>query len=112
MSSDKVLKILTQIGLLQTDAEVYLFLAIQGPKKAKDLANELRMSSLKIHIILKRLQEKGFVAAAPTNFVALPFERMLDSLAKTRLQEAKEIAEKKSTILTQWQSLVNRNMKS
>jgi sugar-specific transcriptional regulator TrmB len=112
LSSDKVLKILTQIGLPKTDAEVYLFLAIKGPKKAEELANELQMPSLKLQGILKRLQEKGFVAAAPTSFVALPFEIMLDSIAKTRLQEAQEITDKKITILAQWNSLVNRNTKN
>ena len=112
MSSDKILKILLQIGLPQTDAKVYLFLAIKGPKKAEDLENELHMSSLKLHVILKRLQEKGFVAEAPANFVALPFEILLDSFARTRLQEAQEITDKKSTILSQWHSIVTRNSKS
>jgi sugar-specific transcriptional regulator TrmB len=111
LSCDKVLKILLQIGLPQTDAKVYLFLAIKGPRKAKDLANELHMSSFKLHVILKRLQEKGLVDEAPANFVALPFERLLDSLAKNRLQEAQEITDKKDTILSQWRSIVTRNAK-
>jgi sugar-specific transcriptional regulator TrmB len=110
-SSDKVLRILLRIGLSQTDAKVYLFLAIKGPKKAEDLAMELQMSSIKLHVILNRLQERGFVSAAPANFVAMPFERLLDALARNRLQEAQEIAEKKNTILSQWSSKVARNSK-
>lgn len=112
MTRDKVLKILTKIGLPQTDAEVYLFLAIKGPKKAEDLANELQRPLFELHIILKRLQERGFVAAAPVSFVALPFERMMDTLAKARLEEAQDIAEKKNIILAQWRSLVHRNARS
>jgi len=109
LSSEKVLKILTQIGLPQTDAEVYLFLAIKGPKKAEDLANELQMPPLELHSILKRLKERGFVAAASVSFVALPLEKMMDILAKARLEEAQAIAEKKNVILAQWRLLVYRN---
>jgi sugar-specific transcriptional regulator TrmB len=112
LSSDKVLRILLQIGLPQIEAKVYLVLAIKGPKKTEDLANELQMSSLKLHVILKRLQERGFVSAAPANFVAIPFEILLDTLARNRLQEAQEITEKKNTILSQWRSIVTRNSKS
>ena len=111
MSSDKVFRILLQIGLSQTDAKVYLFLAIKGPKKAEELENELQMSSIKLHVSLNRLQNRGFVSAAPTNFAAMPFERLLDSLARNRLQEAQEIAEKKNTILSQWRSIVARDSK-
>lgn len=112
MSSDKVLKILTQLGLPQKDSEVYLFLALKGPKKTEDLTNALQMSSLELHVILKRLQERGFVSPAPTRFVALPFERMMDVFAKARLKEAQDISEKKEVILAQWRSLVYRNTRS
>jgi sugar-specific transcriptional regulator TrmB len=110
--SEKVLKILTQIGLPKTDAEVYLFLATKGPKKTEDLGNELQMPSLELHSILKRLKKRGLVATTPVSFVALPIERMMDMLAKARLDEAQNIAEKKNAILSQWRSLVYRNANS
>jgi sugar-specific transcriptional regulator TrmB len=106
LSRDKVLRILTQIGLPKRDAEVYLFLAIEGPKKPEDIANSLQMSLFDLQNILKRLQERGLVAAAPLNFVALSFDRILDIFVKTRLHEAQEIEEKKRIILAQWHSLV------
>jgi sugar-specific transcriptional regulator TrmB len=109
LSNDKVLKILNQIGLPQQDAEVYLFLSLKGPKKAEDLAISLQISHLELHIILKRLQEKGFVAQVPALFIALPLERIMDIFAEARLKEAQDISEKKEIILAQWRSLVFRN---
>jgi sugar-specific transcriptional regulator TrmB len=112
LSSDKVLKILNQIGLPQKDAEVYLFLGLKGPKKAEDLAIALQIPQFELHIILKRLQEKGFVTQAPALFIALPFERMMDIFAEARLKEAQDISKKKEVILAQWRSLVYRNTSS
>jgi sugar-specific transcriptional regulator TrmB len=112
LSSDRVLKILTQIGFPQTDAKVYLFLAIKGPKKAEDLTDSLQMLPLELNIILRRLQERRLVAAAPATFVALPFEKMMEMLAKERLEEAQDLAEKKRVILSQWRSLVYGNTRS
>ena len=112
MSSDKVLKILNQIGLPQKDAEVYLFLSLKGPKKVEDLSIALQIPQLDLHIILKRLQEKGFVAQVPTLFIALPFEKIMDIFAEARLKEAQDISEKKEIILSHWRSLVYRNASS
>ena len=109
MSSEKILKILMQIGFPKMEAEVYLFLAIKGSKKIEELANELQMSAHELQKTLKRLQEKGYVASTPISFVAFPFERMMDTLAKSRLEEAQDLAENKNTILSQWRSLLSRN---
>jgi sugar-specific transcriptional regulator TrmB len=111
LSRDTVLRILTQIGLPKRDVEVYLFLAIEGPKKPEDIANSLQMSLFDLQNILKRLQERGLVAAVPLNFVALPLQKLLDTFVKTRLQEAQEIEEKKRIIIAHWHSLVYRATK-
>jgi sugar-specific transcriptional regulator TrmB len=109
LSREKILKILVKIGLPPPEAQVYLHLAIKGPKKAEDLENALQIPALQLRSSLERLQEKGAVTAAPASFVALPFERMLNSLAKARLEEARDMEEKKYTILAQWRSFVKRN---
>jgi sugar-specific transcriptional regulator TrmB len=112
LSRDTVLRILTQIGFSQAEAEVYMFLAFKGPKKMEDIAISLQLPLFELQNILKRLQEKELVAAAPINFVALPFERVLDALAETRLQEAQEIVEKKKKIIAEWNSFVFRTIKN
>jgi sugar-specific transcriptional regulator TrmB len=109
LSSDKILRVLTQLGFPKTEASVYLFLSIRGPKKIEELSSELKMPAIEIQNALKRLQERGFVSSTTISFFALPFERMMDTLAKSRLEEAQDIAEKKNTILSQWRSLVSRN---
>jgi sugar-specific transcriptional regulator TrmB len=109
LSSDKILRILTQLGFPKTEASVYLLLSIKGPKKIEELTRELQMPSIEIRNALKRLQARGFVSSTPISFFAQPFERMMDTLAKSRLDEAQDIAEKKNSILSQWRSLVSRN---
>jgi sugar-specific transcriptional regulator TrmB len=112
LSRDKVFKFLIQIGLSQPEADVYLYLAIKGPRKAEDLSEILRLPSPQLYGILQRLQERGAISAAPSNFVALPFEEMLDALAKARLEEAQDIEKRKSILLSQWRSFVCRNSAS
>jgi sugar-specific transcriptional regulator TrmB len=109
LSNGKVLEILIRIGLAQSEAEVYLYLVTEGPKKKENLANEMQMTSIQLHSTLRRLQERGVVIAEPARFVALPFEKMFDMFAKSRLEEAEEREMRRVLILAQWRSFVERN---
>ena len=109
MISEKVLKILTQIGLPKTDAEVYLFLATKTPQKAKTIASQLGMHTQQVYRSLKKLHNKRMVNTIPgriTYFSAVPLERVLDLLIEAKREEAQQIQLHKEKILSTFQTSI------
>jgi sugar-specific transcriptional regulator TrmB len=110
-----VLKALVQLGLSQTDAEVYVFLATNGSQKARDIVTALKMYKRKIYCSLKSLQSKEIVNATlelPAQFSTMPFDRALNLLAKAHLKETRHIEQNREEIIFQWYSLVKGNSAS
>lgn len=108
MSQEKVLKILVSLGLTDWDAKVYVLLAKRGPIKARDAAKALKISKQRLYPLLKRLQKKGIVNSTierPTRFVAVEFEKVLDSFLKARMEQARRIQENRDDILSDWNSI-------
>jgi sugar-specific transcriptional regulator TrmB len=106
-----VLKALVGLGLSETDAEVYVFLATSGSQKARDIATALKMYKCKVYRSLKSLQHKEMVNAIlerPVLFFAMPFDKVLDLLVKTHLEEVRYIELNKEDILSQWEALVKK----
>ena len=109
MSQEKVLKALEEMGLANLDAQIYVFLAKKGPKKAKDITRILKISKQKLYPILKSLQGKGLVNAIlehPARFSAVPFEKALDLFTKAKMDEIKRIQQNKDSLISDWQSFV------
>ena len=48
-----MLKTLVNLGFTETDAQVYVYLATEGPQKASDIAEELQIYKLHLYRILK-----------------------------------------------------------
>lgn len=112
MSQERVIRILTGLGLLETDARVYVFLATKGSQKAGDIASALKTYKRKIYRSLKSLENKEAVNATlerPAQFSAIPFDKVLDLLIKAHLEEAQYIELNKEEILAQWESLVTKD---
>ena len=115
MSQERVLKALVSLGLSQTDAEVYVFLATEGPQKARDIATALKTYKRKIYRNLKSLQNKEIVNATleqPAQFSAIPFDKVLNLLIKAHMEEAQYIEQNKEEILSHWNSMTTRNSAS
>ena len=103
------------LGLSQTDTEVYVFLATKGSQKARNIATALKTYKRKIYRSLKSLQNKEIVNATlerPAQFSALPFDKVLNLLIKAHLEEARYIEQNKEEILSHWQSMITRNSAS
>ncbi len=112
MSHERVLKALVGLGLSEMEAEVYVFLAKQGPQKATSIAAVLKTVEQQLSRSLKSLREKGIVNATPehpSQFSAIPFEKALDLLVKAHLEEAQSIEQNREEILSQWHSLTKRD---
>ena len=105
MSHERVLKALVKLGLSESEAEVYVFLAKTGPQKGKNIAEALKLYKQQLYRSLKRLQTKELVSATlerPSQFSAIPFDKALDLLVKAHLKEARDVEQDKEEILSQW----------
>jgi sugar-specific transcriptional regulator TrmB len=108
VSQEKVLKTLVSLGLTPLDAKVYVLLAKKGPIKARDAAKALKISKQRLYPIIKNLQSKGIVNSTlerPARFSAVPFEKMLDSFLKAKMEQARRIQQNKDELLSDWQSI-------
>jgi sugar-specific transcriptional regulator TrmB len=100
------------LGIGKVDAEVYLHLATNGPKKGRELSKELDMYKQKLYRSLKNLQKKGLVKASPeypATFTAITVEDLLDTFREIKLEEAQFMKEKKDELLARWQSLLKND---
>ncbi len=109
MSLERVLKALVQLGLSDEDAEVYVYLAKEGPQKAERIAETLKIYEQQLTQSLKNLQTKGIVSTTlehPSQFTAIPFDKALDLLTKAHWKETQNIKENKEEILSQWHAML------
>ena len=100
------------LGIGKVDAEVYLHLATNGPKKGRELSEELDMYKQKLYRSLKNLQKKGLVKASPeypATFTAITVEDLLDTFREIKLEEAQFIKEKKEKLLSRWKTIIEKN---
>ena len=103
MSLKRIINVLAKLGLSQTDAEVYIYLATNGPKKARAIINYLNINRGQVYKSLKRLQNKGTAISSdehPIKFLAVPFEQVLDMLMKLKKEEAKILQESKEELIS------------
>jgi predicted transcriptional regulator len=112
LSHERVLEALVRLGLSNDDAEVYIYLAKEGPHEKQNMAKALKMYKAQLSWSLNRLQTKGVVSAAKdqaTLFSALPFDKVLDLLLKVHLEETRNVEQDKTEILSQWKTLTERD---
>lgn len=103
-----MLKALKNLGLTKAEAQVYFYLAKKGPKKASEIASALKISRQRLYIVIRRLQSKAIVNATidrPATFSAVPLNKVLDLIAKTKIEEAKIIENNKGRLLSDWESI-------
>jgi len=96
------------LGLTKAEAKVYFYLAKKGPKKASEITSALKMKRQQLYLVIRRLESKAIVNATidrPAKFSAVPFEKVLDSIAKAKFEEAKIIEANKGNLLSDWESI-------
>ena len=103
MSLERVFKALVSLGLSETDARVYVYLALKGPTEAGSIVDNLKMSRQQIYRSLKYLQNKGIVFVDSTGrcgFSALAFEKALELLIETEKTETQILQDTKEALLS------------
>lgn len=97
-----------KFGLSSIDVQVYVFLANQGSKEIKDIASALDLPEKKIHRSLKDLQSLRIVEASieyPLEFIAVPFEEVLDLIIEVKKEQAKTLQASKKELLSSWRKI-------
>jgi sugar-specific transcriptional regulator TrmB len=112
MSLERVLKALMNLGLSQTDAEIYVYLATEGPQEVRNIAENLRLSRQQLGSSLKSLQKKKIIILSleySARFSALPFEKTMALLIEAKREESQRIEQNKEEILSEWHSRIIGN---
>ena len=114
LSKERIIKALKRLGLSNIDTQVYVFLAKQGPHTTSDIASLLNLHERKVHRSIKDLQSISIIKASvqyPLEFMAMPFEEMIDLFIEVKKEQAKAMQESKEELLSSWRSIINRRQK-
>jgi sugar-specific transcriptional regulator TrmB len=107
LSLERVLKALLSLGLSQTDAQIYIYLATEGPAKARNIINGLTINERQVYRSLKRLQNKGITITndeRPFLFSAVPFEDVIDLLMEIKKEQAKALQASKEELVSDFRA--------
>ena len=111
LSKERVIKALKGLGLSSVDVQVYIYLARAGPKKMREITLALNLPERKVERSLKELQEISIVKASienPLEFVAVPFEEVIDLFIEVKREQAKTMQESREELLTSWNAMMKK----
>jgi sugar-specific transcriptional regulator TrmB len=112
LSLERILKALVSLGLSQVDAQIYIYLATEGPVKARNIINSLTINEREVYRSLKRLQNKGIIIANDEClflFSAVTFEDVIDLLMEIKKEQAQALKESRKEVLSSWRKIVEEN---
>jgi sugar-specific transcriptional regulator TrmB len=115
LSLERVVNAIMGLGLSETDALVYVFLAVNGPHKAKEISKKTKFYKEQLYRSLKNLKNKHVVKVSieyPTVYYAVTFEEVLGLLAQIRNEQAQALRETKDELLSSWKKIVQKNSKN
>ena len=108
MSKKRIIKALKGLGLSNNDAQVYIILAKQGPLKSREIALLSNFEEDYVHRSLKELQEINIIKASienPLEYIAVPFEEVIDLFIEVKKEQAKKMKENKKKLLSSWKTI-------
>jgi sugar-specific transcriptional regulator TrmB len=99
------------LGLSETDAQVYVFLALNGPHKAIDITKKMNLYKEQLYRSLRNLKNKEVVKSTvnyPAVFSAIPFEKILDLLAEIKKEQAQALRDVREELLSTWKNMTKK----
>lgn len=111
MSKERIIKTLKRFGLSDVDTLVYVFLAKKGPHELGDIALGLNQRESNIHKSLKALLKLNVVKASiehPLEFIAVPFEEVINLIIEIKKEQAKILQASKKELLSTWGSMTEK----
>ena len=107
MSLRKAISYLKTFGVTEKDALVYIYLAKKGPQRAISIAATLNLSKCQLYESLRYLRDNGIVRyyfSRSTEFSAVSFEKAMDLLLQSNLNEVNILEKQRREILSKWKS--------
>jgi len=108
MSLERVINALIDLGLQRVDAEIYVYLAKNGPLSVVDIAKKLKLKQNHLDRIFKNLQYRAIVKASEKSsiqFSAVPFEKVLNLLIEINKEQTEALDEIKKELLLTWRNI-------
>jgi sugar-specific transcriptional regulator TrmB len=105
-------KTLMNLGFAEQEAQVYIFLAEEGPHKARDVADAVGIYKQRLYCILGKLREKGVVDSSsefPAYFSAIVFEKVLDLFMEAIIEQQDALKASKEELLSTWRSTTEKD---
>lgn len=112
MSLERVIKALIDLGLPREDAEIYVYLAKNGPLSEIVLAKKLKIKKRQLTWTLKNLKHKEIIRTinkTSTELCAIPFEEALSLLIEINKQQNDALQEIKRELLVSWAKISQKN---
>jgi pimeloyl-ACP methyl ester carboxylesterase/sugar-specific transcriptional regulator TrmB len=108
VAQKKAKNVLLDYGLTNKEADIYIFLAKNVILTGGEISKRTKMARSLVYRILKNLQTKGLVEStleSPRRFVAVPFDKALDLIIKTKKQEALKVEREKQDLIDDWKTI-------
>ena len=99
---------LRTLGLSKNEVQVYLYLALYKERKASEISEALNLHRTNTYQILRDLEKKGLVLSVfekPLKFIAIPFDRAIDTLIETKKLRIRRLEKKKKNLVNLWLSI-------
>ena len=100
------------LGLTEVDAQVYVYLALNGPCKAREVVDKMEIYKEQLYRSIKNLKGKEIVSSStgfPSEFSASPFEKVLDLLAEIQNRQAEALKAINEYLMDNWESMLEQN---
>jgi sugar-specific transcriptional regulator TrmB len=107
-----MLTTLINLGFTESEVQVYVFLITEGPKKARDIAEALKIQKNQLYCILKKLRSQGIIIPSfeyPARFSAVSFDQILDLIIKARVEQQEALEASKQELLSTWRSMTEKD---
>ena len=112
LSVNRIKGALVNLGLSETDAEIYIYLYTNGSKKARNIICNLDLRKGQAYRSLKRLQLQGIATSSgefPSVFSAVPFELVLSLLLDAKKEQINSLKASKEELISTWRSITKKD---
>jgi sugar-specific transcriptional regulator TrmB len=112
LSIKRSLETLKSLGLTETEAQIYVFLAKKGPHDESDLTFSLNIPTHQLCVSLEGLVSKHLVFTiddCSVKYCAFALERVLAQLLKATKEQAKDLQTNRDMLLSTWRSMIEKD---
>lgn len=112
MSIKRAIETLKSLGLTETEAQIYVFLAKKGPHNENDLTFSLNIPTRQLCVSLDGLVAKNLVFTIDersVKYFAFDLESVLAKFLKASKEQAKSLQTNRNLFLSTWRSMIEKD---